>query len=473
MGKRIVGELMRGFSEGEESVASWVCSDALNRFIECVNKDGGGILPTEIAGLSLISVEKEIIEFLNEGGNNREKMDFKVEELRHKLEQCSGPGIVLSFGELKALVDEKLSSGALSYLVSKLTGLLEGFKDKLRLMGATAVNETYSKFLGEFPAIEKDWDLHILPITSSKSPIDCFGSKSSLMGSFVPFGGFFSTPSDLKYPLCNVAQSITQCHLCTAKYEQEVTAMLKGSTVSIADQYSENLPSWLQMAQLDTGKGLDVAKGRAQALVLEGFQYVADRKESSSGSCSRDSLINESQCANLSLGVHMDLQNDFPKRNSIPITVDSETENVNCQSKLIKEASKNLGLGTIFASCSRRPNTPKLGDHREHYQHFSGFNSSKFGISESISHQVIQPSSCSNPSSGEHFDSRDYKSIKKALNEKVGWQEDAICAISQAISRCKAGYGRHRGSTVRGDIWLTFVGHDKVGKKKLLPCLLR
>ncbi|KAF2325005.1 hypothetical protein GH714_022194 [Hevea brasiliensis] len=107
-------------------------SDALNRFIECVNTDGGGILPTEIAGLSVISVEKEIIEFLSEGGNNREKMDFKVEELRHKLEQCSGPGIVLSFGELKALVDEKLSSGALSYLVSKLTGLFEGFKDKLR-----------------------------------------------------------------------------------------------------------------------------------------------------------------------------------------------------------------------------------------------------------------------------------------------------------------------------------------------------
>lgn len=81
------------------------------------------------------------------------------------------------------------------------------------------------------------------------------------MGSFIPFGGFFSIPSDLKYPLPNINQSITRCPLCTAKYEQEVAALLKmGSTISVADQYSDNLPSWLQMAQLDTGKGLDAAK---------------------------------------------------------------------------------------------------------------------------------------------------------------------------------------------------------------------
>ena len=81
------------------------------------------------------------------------------------------------------------------------------------------------------------------------------------MGSFVPFGGFFPTPSDLRSPLSGRNQSIPRCNFCNEKYEQEVASILKvGSTVSVADQYSENLPSWLRMAAVDTSKGTDVAK---------------------------------------------------------------------------------------------------------------------------------------------------------------------------------------------------------------------
>lgn len=249
---------------------------------------------------------------------------------------------------------------------------------------------------------------------------------------------------------------------------------------------------------------LDISQDRSQASVAEGFQF-ADRKESSSSSCSRDSSFNESQCANLSLGLHMDLQNVFPKKHSIPITVASEAEPVNYQFKPLKEASKgqqkekdipwftpfslrnmsvpadhttsslvtsittDLGLGTLYASSSRETDTPKLCNHREHFQDMSGSKSFEFGVKDSSSH--IIKSSCSNPSLGAHFGSRDYKSIRKALTEKVGWQEDAIHAISQAITRCKVGYGRHRGSTARGDIWLNFIGPDKVGKKRIASVL--
>lgn len=81
------------------------------------------------------------------------------------------------------------------------------------------------------------------------------------MGSFVPFGGFFPAPSDLRSPLSGRNQSIHRCNLCNEKYEQEVAAISKvGSTVSVADRYSENLPSWLRMAAVDTGKGEDVVK---------------------------------------------------------------------------------------------------------------------------------------------------------------------------------------------------------------------
>lgn len=168
--KRIGEELAKRKEKGKNLLLLGVCAAAaLSKFVDCVNRDGAGFLPSEIAGLTLISIEKEIIEFVTEGGNDKENMDLKLGELRHKLEQCSGPGIVLNIGELKAFVDENVCLDAVSFLVSKLTALMENYREKMWLMGAAARYETYSKFLGQFPAIEKDWDLHSLPITS-KSP---------------------------------------------------------------------------------------------------------------------------------------------------------------------------------------------------------------------------------------------------------------------------------------------------------------
>lgn len=84
------------------------------------------------------------------------------------------------------------------------------------------------------------------------------------MGSFVPFGGFFPTPSELKNPFTSTNQCFTRCHACTEKYEQEVACIVKagsaaGSAVAVASPYSENLPS-LQIPELDAGKGVDSMK---------------------------------------------------------------------------------------------------------------------------------------------------------------------------------------------------------------------
>jgi hypothetical protein len=47
------------------------------------------------------------------------------------------------------------------------------------------------------------------------------------MGSFVPFGGFFSTPSESKSPVSSTNSSFTRCDKCNEKYEQEVADFLK------------------------------------------------------------------------------------------------------------------------------------------------------------------------------------------------------------------------------------------------------
>ncbi|XP_047321689.1 protein SMAX1-LIKE 6 [Impatiens glandulifera] len=68
---------------------------------------------------------------------------------------------------------------------------------------------------------------------------------------------------------------------------------------------------------------------------------------------------------------------------------------------------------------------------------------------------------------------KNFKSICKFLSERVSWQDDAICQISQAISNFRSGnrsnsQGRRRH---RGDLWLSFLGPDQVGKKKVASAL--
>lgn len=79
------------------------------------------------------------------------------------------------------------------------------------------------------------------------------------MESFVPFGGFFPTPSDFKNPLGGLCQNVSRCQQCNEKCEQEIIASSKGGfTASITDQCQSVLPSWLQMAEPDSNKGLDL-----------------------------------------------------------------------------------------------------------------------------------------------------------------------------------------------------------------------
>ncbi|KAK9673811.1 hypothetical protein RND81_12G191800 [Saponaria officinalis] len=94
---------------------------------------------------------------------------------------------------------------------------------------------------------------------------------ANLMGSFVPFGGFFPTPSDFRAPLAGMRAPFTRCNECNVSYEKELRATPKeGSSVSVAGDQSSTLPSWLQSAEADPSKAREVV---AQYLV---FQHNPD-----------------------------------------------------------------------------------------------------------------------------------------------------------------------------------------------------
>ncbi|XVF05316.1 hypothetical protein REPUB_Repub05bG0161800 [Reevesia pubescens] len=540
---RRIGEVMVK-KNGKNPLLVGVCAmEALKGFTESLATGKSGFLDGDLAGLIVISIEKEVNEFVN--GGNEEKMVLKMKEMEGILEKCDGSGnggVVLNIGDIKGLILDGVLSDSVTSLVLKLTGLMEVYRRKLWLIGAVASVEMYNKFSDKFPNIEKDWDLHLLPITSSKSTFDGPYSKSSLMGSFVPFGGFFPTPSDLRSPLSGRNQSTPRCTLCNEKYEQEVDAILKvGSTVSLADQYSENLPSWLRMAAVDTSKGEDVAKTKdgetilsakvsglqekwndicrlhhtppfpkldinpsmSKVPIVEGPQFSTERRSG------EDLSINESQFVDQSPSRQMHMQKIFPPKHNISIPRTSEPENMNFRSRLLVDVSSlaqqtekdvpwsthhpqqnlsscpghspspfvpsittDLKLGTIYASTSQELNTSKSLDHKEHLQRFSCSISAEFDAnSDNTSYQFAQSSSCSGLTSAEQFDQGDYKSIRKVLSEKVGWQDEAIISVSQAVSQLRSRFGSRRGINCKGDIWLTFFGPDRVGKRRIASAL--
>uniref|UniRef100_A0A5B6ZIK6 Uncharacterized protein n=1 Tax=Davidia involucrata TaxID=16924 RepID=A0A5B6ZIK6_DAVIN len=234
---------------------------------------------------------------------------------------------------------------------------------------------------------------------------------------------------------------------------------------------------------------------------VRGFQFAADRKESSS----KESSLNERGCANPSYVMPMNLQKISPPKQNIPIPMASEAENANFLPKLpvvlksqqlemespwppsnlvrslslppdrtssssVTSVTTDLGLGTLYASSGEEPRK-KFQDHKDRLQHFSGSVSADLdGVSENASNHIT-PSSCSGTELGGQVDPKDFKSLWRALAEKIGWQDEAICTISQTISRCRTGHGRRHGSNHKGDIWLSFLGPDKVGKKKIAAAL--
>ncbi|CAJ1960387.1 unnamed protein product [Sphenostylis stenocarpa] len=503
---------------------------ALKSFIDCVENRKGGVLPCELNGLSVVSVEKEVGEFLREGGSGGKIF----EDVGRLVEQCSGAGVVVCFGEIENFVggDEE----GVGFVVSQLTRLLGVHVGKLWLVGVARTSEAYSKFLRLFPTVDKDWDLHLLTMTSATPFMEGLYPKSSLMGSFVPFGGFFSTPSEMKNPVnCTNATSLTRCDACNEKCEQEVADILKVGPATSASGYSTSLP-WLQKVNVETDRGLDVAKTNEENTILNGKIFGLQRKWSDicqrlhqnrslpefdisktrfqvpslegfqfgPGSSSKGPLHSEIQYSKISC-MSIESQSAFPFKQILPVSVPFDTVSIADEVDYIAKVSKSdmqntwvspspkanlslldhtssssftpvttdLGLGTIYKSAAHEPDTPKLSDHKKHLHNLPDSLSSDFNpMNESTSHQIARSSSCSGPNLEGNFETVDFKSLYHLLTEKVGWQDEAIYAINRTVSRCRSGAGkRSSGSHVRADVWLAFLGPDRLGKRKLASAL--
>ena len=211
---RRIGEVLARKTKKNPLLMGVYARSALRSFIESMERGKGAVLPAEIAGLSIICIEKDITEFIAEGGGE-EKMGLKFKDLGGAVQQCSGPGIAVSFGELDVFVrDGGPASAAVNFVVSELTRLLEIHGGKLWLVGVAANSDIYSKFLALFPNAEKDWDLQPLPITSATPAMEGLYPKSRWVVSPFLFL-FFPLLYCLKFAFCLALQyEIKMVQLC-------------------------------------------------------------------------------------------------------------------------------------------------------------------------------------------------------------------------------------------------------------------
>ncbi|KAL2928689.1 Protein SMAX1-LIKE 8, partial [Bienertia sinuspersici] len=182
---RRIGEVLVRKNAKNPLLVGVNANDVLKGFIEVLERrKKSGFLPLDIHGINVYSIEKDILKFVTENWT-QEAVSLRLREVDLMVQQCLEPGLLLS-------------------------KLLEIHGSRVWLIGSAVNDQMYMEFLRRFPSIGKDWDLQPLPITSVRPSMgeSCF--KSSLLGSFVPLGGFFSSP-DVKGSFSNSYQYATRC----------------------------------------------------------------------------------------------------------------------------------------------------------------------------------------------------------------------------------------------------------------------
>ncbi|KZV25750.1 hypothetical protein F511_04811 [Dorcoceras hygrometricum] len=499
-----VGEILVKGNKRNPLMIGVCAKDALRNFIEGLKKGGTGYVPKEIDGLNLISVDLELSKFINKD-LSEEMLELKFKEVADMSENCQGTGMIVNCGDLKPFVDAE-SVNPVNVLISGLKRLLSSSNGKLWLIGFLAGDDDYKKLLERFPRIDIDLDLHMLPITSSK-PSASGGKvfKSSLMGSFVPFGGFFPMPSEQETRGSHATQSSSLCHLCNEKYEQEVS-VLKGTPVD-ADYHLTNRSSWLPMAEFETSKRSDTVEAQDDKTILD-YRVMALRRKWNdicqqlhrtctsqdtfseaklrtfsippshnvpirNDSFQAGSVLGRTRLTNLSPGFPSELLNHSsskPKLSNphalesganvlVELPVQSlemdDHPNPSCspQQSAIPSPdvslSTDLGLGTLYTSKREGRSKPNLQGH------------SFYKLP--MTHENI-------PSQEKQTYAKGLEYPWKILSEMFCWQFEAIQTIRRTLFCCRDGDSRHQ-CPKKGNHWLSFLGPDKVAKRKIAASL--
>ncbi|QHO15648.1 uncharacterized protein DS421_10g296740 [Arachis hypogaea] len=439
------------------------------------------------------------------GGAGRVEDCIRIREAEEVAEKGVGPGVVVNLGDLKGFVAEEENSGGEEGVLGELGRLLKVHSERVWLIGFARSYESYLKFVGRFPFVEKDWDLQLLPITSLQS---CQKPRSSLMDSFVPFGGFFSSPSDLKSPLPGCTPNLRH-RQNSERCEQEVPAPKERFSSLAVEPCQSNYQPWLQIAEINAAKGLN-AKGFSEANScpnVMGFLCTKDKKKDAEN---RDNKVTDNspvEVIDLNSEVPVNVQIMSTSQPTSPFSLAFKEMQGKHTSKLVEMFQKaedleladlrscnisnssvcdgsemsptsvnsvttDLGLGICPSPTSNKFKKPTDEYSMDPPKQIGSQFSSNFNLADgNILKHLSQSSSCLSFDHVRQVDARNPKSLFEALSKEVTWQDEALHAIVKAIVCSPIKRIRPCGAIQRGDLWMNFVGPDRHGKKKVAEIL--
>uniref|UniRef100_A0A803QAM6 Clp R domain-containing protein n=1 Tax=Cannabis sativa TaxID=3483 RepID=A0A803QAM6_CANSA len=474
-----------------------------------------------LGGLSLQNVE---IVHLDELSCDKTQIVGKIKDLKSLVEtrmaKSNGGGVILNLGDLKWLVEQpppSSGSEAGRAAVAEMAKLLAMFGDggggggtgRLWLIG-TATCETYLRCQVYHTSMENDWDLQAVPI-ASRAPVSGLfprlgtnGILSSSVESLSPLKNFPTTAklgpprrlSENMDPSRRGGGGGSCCPQCNSNYEQELSKLIaqesEKSSSSSSEIKSEEttatgarpvLPQWLQNA-----KTSDQTQTKDQELVLK--QKTQELQKKWNDTClnlhpsfhhhhhnhqglgserlgpvtplvvsplSMTSLYNNHQ--NL-LGPRQPFQ---PKQLQMNKSL-GETLQLNTTNSSLVVSNSNQSLEKTFSP----PGSPVRTDlvlgqtkvngvttdqqltHKDRINDFLGC----------ISSEQDNKVACK-------LDADSFKRLSKSLAEKIWWQPEAAVSVAATITECRLGNGKRRGAGSKGDMWLLFIGPDRVAKKKM------
>ncbi|KAG4975244.1 hypothetical protein JHK87_032065 [Glycine soja] len=439
---RRIGEVLVR-SRGKNPLLLGACAnDALRGFAEAVEKRREGALPVELLGLRVVCIAEEV------AGGDAEVVGRRVREIGNLAEQCVGPGVVC--GErcehevLAASKERFCASSAADPHQSSLPPWLQiaefGSTKGLNVKGENSNKLDLRSSYGQRTKVMSKLDWGNGPILQTKDNGVLLDSSES--------GPLHKNLDKLSQHLlhqdANTFPTVVGFH-CGAEKKKEDVDNCRSKSPSEYINLNSHVPVGMQMMPTSQSSSPFPAVFKAKqekynSKLAEMFQKVEDHDSGDRRSCN---MSNSSVCDGSQMS---------------PTSVTSVTT--------------DLGLGICSSPTCNKLKKPAVQYTMEPPKEIpSRFSPNNNVADGNMLKHPSQSSSCLSFDYCGQVDAKNPKILFEALSKEVSWQDEALRAIVKTIVCSPTKRVKHRGPNQPGDIWMNFVGHDRLGKKKIAVSL--
>lgn len=450
--KRVVEILSRGKKRNPvlvgDSEPDAVVREVLRRIEAGELGDGDALNRAEV-----IHLEKDLTE--------------AVSAVEARIGNSGGAAVVLNLGDLKFLVEQPGQEAVAE--VGKLLARFGGGDGRLWFIG-TATCETYLRCQVYHPSMENDWDLQAVPI-AARAPVPGLfprlgtnGILSSSVESLSPLKGY--APAKLGLPRrpglsenSDPSRTASCCPVCSHGYEQELAKHVSNEPETLVKPEGNRppLPLWLQNAK----------SGDHQQQSTMGQEMALKQKTRELQKKWSDTCLQLHPSFHQPHNFGSDRMTPTPRTVSLPgLYNPALLARQPFQPKL--QMNKSLGVTLQMNANSNSSPAPPVSPVRTEL--VLGQNGAE---EQSRIKDLIGSISSEAPKVASKLDADSFKRLSKGLAEKVWWQPEAAVSVAATMTECRldpSSGGRKRASK-GGDMWVLFLGPDRVGKRKMASAL--